>query len=96
MADIVVEKGDGEGMFSLPEGSACPRVGDVIRYYFEAWDGDKEKWNQSSWDEHKKLHGTAWKVTKVEHHIRRTDINRTYCATWVTVKRYGRSGGDSQ
>lgn len=50
-------------------------------------EGDKDKWAEDSWKEELKLHRTAWKVVKIEHVVRRTDISITHCTTWVYVKK---------
>lgn len=85
MAEIVVTTGDGSSLFDLADGAACPRVGEFVHYNFTA--NNPEVWAKDSWDANKKLDGTVWRVTRVEHYVHRSDWNRRHGVTWVIVKR---------
>jgi hypothetical protein len=49
-----------------------PREGEVISYCFLA--KDKHKWNPESWRDGVNLHGTRWKVIKVNHEVRKYEV----------------------
>jgi hypothetical protein len=91
MAEIAITLDNDTTLFHLPAGAACPRVGEVLHYHFAAWEGERAQWAEDSWKHEKALDGGAWKVVKVEHHVRRNSIATSHVTTWVRVKPLRRS-----
>lgn len=85
MADIVVGY-RGAGLWCLEEGAVCPRVGDIVVYYFDVAGDTLKNYNDDAVKWNTKMHGSEWVVVKVEHQIKETDYNRKRVSTWVMVK----------
>jgi len=73
---------DGADLFSAPV-EVVPRVGDIVRYSFEAT--DRAEWNAESWFDYSSLGGKEWRVESVHHDFRRMNIRRTAHVVFVCV-----------
>ncbi len=87
MADICITEDGKVALFILPAGSSCPRVGETIRYLFEPTSEDRKNFSTTAIQELTSLLNCTFRVTSVEHVVRRTDWNKTYVTTWVGVVR---------
>jgi hypothetical protein len=73
---------DDNNLFSAPA-EVLPRVGDVVSFTHEAWDG--EKWNTEAWESSLDMSGKEWTVKRVCHDFRRMSIDRTAHVVFVVL-----------